>query len=66
MINSQDEKSATFRPNERVIGGYKVEQLKGHDILCDMRRNQECLATNGRLAQWPNGMSFMDIFNLTG
>ena len=33
MINSQDEKSATFRPNERVIGGYKVEQLKGHDIL---------------------------------
>ena len=33
MINSHDGKSETFRPTEIVISGFKVEQLKGPDIL---------------------------------
>ena len=46
MINNRDRKSATFRQNNQVISRVKVEQLKGHDILFDMRRNEESLTTN--------------------
>lgn len=40
MINSHDGKSVSFGPNEQVFGGNKVEELKGHDILFDIRRNK--------------------------
>ena len=38
MINNHDGKIATFRPNNREISGFKIDQLKYFDILFDMRR----------------------------
>lgn len=46
MININNGKSATFRPIIQVISGFKIKQLKRHDILFDMRRNEESLTTN--------------------
>ena len=52
MINSQDEKSATFRPNERVMGGYKEEQLQGHDILPIRHEMKQGTFCNSLLSIW--------------
>ena len=49
MINNRDRKSATFRQNNQVISRVKVEKLKGHDILSDMRRNKVLFTMNGTL-----------------
>lgn len=46
MININNGKNATFRPIIQVISGFKIKQLKRHDILFDMRRNEESLTTN--------------------
>ena len=42
MINNHYGMSETFRPNNRLISGFKIEQLKVHDILIEMRRNEQC------------------------
>ena len=33
MMTRHDRKNVTFRPNDQVISGLKLEQLKGYDIL---------------------------------
>ena len=54
MINSHDGKSVSFGPNEQVFGGNKVEELKGHDILFDIRRNKERFTTKELLLFKPS------------
>ena len=49
MINNRDRNCATFRQNNQVISRVKVEKLKGHDILSDMRRNKVLFTMNGTL-----------------